>query len=263
MTVAGMVALLTLLAVAFSPEEELSTRAEWPTVLFALFDGVIAVGMTLWLVAFIRRWWPTPGPLLAKAGRASYATYFVHPLVLTTLMMLFSSIPLEPGIKFALVAAVAVPVASPWLHAHPAAGHLQGLVNTGLTRRRPSGRTHTQALGGHAVRDAQAPPIQRCRMHLGSLPCRCCVRRCCGRGRRSRDCWLTACTPWCAGLTSGGFSRQINAAQAARRWKRWNRPVRWREPVTISACGQIAVTLGPRLRNPGAIGCARHRQVSR
>ena len=169
MTVAGMVALLTLLAVAFSPEEELSTRAEWPTVLFALFDGVIAVGMTLWLVAFIRRWWPAPGPLLAKAGRASYATYFVHPLVLTTLMMLFSSIPLEPGIKFALVAAVRGPR---WLHAHPAAGHLQGLVNTGLTRRRPSGRTHTQALGGHAVsrRAGSAHPALSDASRIASLP---------------------------------------------------------------------------------------------
>jgi fucose 4-O-acetylase-like acetyltransferase len=110
MTVAGMVALLTLLALAFSPEEELSTRADWPTLLFALFDGVIAVGMTIWLVAFIRRRWPAHGPLLGKAGRASYATYFLHPLVLTTLMLLCSSLALGPGIKFALVAGVAIPV---------------------------------------------------------------------------------------------------------------------------------------------------------
>ena len=109
MTVAGMIALLTLLAVAFSPDEELTTRADWPTLLFALFDGVIAVGATLWLVAFIRRRWPTHGPLLAKAGRASYATYFLHPLVLIALMLLFSSVPLGPGIKFVLVATVGVP----------------------------------------------------------------------------------------------------------------------------------------------------------
>jgi fucose 4-O-acetylase-like acetyltransferase len=111
MTVAGMIVLLSLLAVAFAPgEEELSTRADWPTLLFALCDGVIAVAMTIWLVASIRRRWPAHGPLLGKAGRASYATYFLHPLLLTALMLLFSSVPLEPGIKFALVATVAIPV---------------------------------------------------------------------------------------------------------------------------------------------------------
>ena len=93
---------------------------EWPqgAVLFAL--GVCA-GRSGWLVDLprdvVRRlgWMTAAGmvallTLLAVAGRASYATYFVHPLVLTTPMMLFSSIPVEPGIKFALVAAVAVPV---------------------------------------------------------------------------------------------------------------------------------------------------------
>ena len=109
MTVAGMVALLTLLAVAFGAGEELSTRADWPTLLFALFDGVIAVGLSLWFVAWIQRRWPRHGPLLGKAGRASYATYFIHPLVLTTLMVLFAPIPLPPEIKFVLVAAAAIP----------------------------------------------------------------------------------------------------------------------------------------------------------
>jgi hypothetical protein len=52
---------------------------DWPTALFALFDGAIAVGVTLWLVALIRRRWPAQGPLVGKAGRASYATYFLHP----------------------------------------------------------------------------------------------------------------------------------------------------------------------------------------
>ena len=58
MIVAGTAALVTLLAVEYSPDEELSTRADWPTLLFVLFDGVIALGLTLWLVTFIRRRWP-------------------------------------------------------------------------------------------------------------------------------------------------------------------------------------------------------------
>jgi glucans biosynthesis protein C len=110
MTIAGMVALLTLLAVEFAAgDEELSTRADWPTVLFALFDGVIAVGVTVWFVARIQRRWASHGPLLGKAGRASYAAYFIHPLVLTSVMMLLAPVPLAPEIKFVLVAAAAIP----------------------------------------------------------------------------------------------------------------------------------------------------------
>jgi hypothetical protein len=109
MTVTGMVALLALLAVALAPGGELSTRADWPTVLFALLDGVIAVGVSLWSVAIVKRWWPTHGPLVGRAARASYATYFMHPLALTAIMLLFSAVPLAAEPKFVVVAAVAVP----------------------------------------------------------------------------------------------------------------------------------------------------------
>jgi glucans biosynthesis protein C len=45
-----------------------------------------------------------------KAARASFATYFIHPPVLTLLMLGFSIVPFAPELKFVVVAAVAVPV---------------------------------------------------------------------------------------------------------------------------------------------------------
>jgi hypothetical protein len=45
----------------------------------ALLDGVIPVTGTLWFLSWLRRRWPTHGPLLGKAARASYATYVIHP----------------------------------------------------------------------------------------------------------------------------------------------------------------------------------------
>jgi hypothetical protein len=80
------------------------------TMLFALLDGVIAVAWTLWFIAWLRGRWPTHGPLLGEAGRASFATYFSRPLVLTALMVAFASVTLAPEIKFVLVAAAGVPV---------------------------------------------------------------------------------------------------------------------------------------------------------
>jgi glucan biosynthesis protein C len=64
--------------------------------------------LSLWFISWVRRRWPGHGPLLGKAARASYATYLIHPLVLTTIMVLLASVALAPEIKFVLVAAVGV-----------------------------------------------------------------------------------------------------------------------------------------------------------
>jgi len=82
--------------------------ADLPTMAAAVLDGVIAVSGTLWFIAWLRDRWPSHGPLLGKAARASYATYVIHPLVLTAVMVAFASVPLAPEIKFLLVATVGV-----------------------------------------------------------------------------------------------------------------------------------------------------------
>jgi peptidoglycan/LPS O-acetylase OafA/YrhL len=75
----------------------------------AVLYGVISVAFTVWFLAIIRTRWTGSGPVLARAGQASYATYFLHPLLLTAIMMLFGSLALAPELKFLIVAAVSVP----------------------------------------------------------------------------------------------------------------------------------------------------------
>jgi hypothetical protein len=109
-TLLGTLALFTVLGLRFAAgADELTTGDDWPTVLFALCYGPVAVGLTLWFVAFAQRRWRDHGPLVGVASRASYGTYFSHPLTLTTLMILFAAVPLGPALKFPLVAALAVP----------------------------------------------------------------------------------------------------------------------------------------------------------
>jgi glucans biosynthesis protein C len=96
------------LVLARGMDQALAMGADLPTMVFALLDGVIAVTGTLWFTAWLRRRWPTHGPLLGKAARASYATYFIHPLVLTAIMVAFASVAMAPEIKFVLVAAAGV-----------------------------------------------------------------------------------------------------------------------------------------------------------
>lgn len=59
--------------------------------------------------ATIRARWSGGRSLRARAGQASYAAYFLHPLVLTAIMVAFGSLALAPELKFLIVAVLAVP----------------------------------------------------------------------------------------------------------------------------------------------------------
>ena len=82
----------------------------WASVSFAILYGVVSVTFTLWCLAWLRRRWPTHGPLMTKAGRGSYATYLLHPVALVSVMLAFRVVPLGAELKFVLVSVVAVPV---------------------------------------------------------------------------------------------------------------------------------------------------------
>lgn len=54
---------------------------------------MVAATWTLWCVAWFRRRWSGHGPVLDRSGRASHATYFIQPLVLTAMMVAFAVVP--------------------------------------------------------------------------------------------------------------------------------------------------------------------------
>lgn len=82
----------------------------WPTAAFALLDGTIAVVLAVWIAGwFQNRWNGPPGRVTAAAGRASYAAYFLHPLVLVGLSIAMRGLPWPPEVKFLIVAAIGVP----------------------------------------------------------------------------------------------------------------------------------------------------------
>jgi glucans biosynthesis protein C len=83
--------------------------AGWPTMLMAVLYGIVSVAFSVWFTAIIRARWTGSGPLRARAGQASYATYFLHPLVLTAIMVLFGSLAIAPELKLLIVAVLAVP----------------------------------------------------------------------------------------------------------------------------------------------------------
>lgn len=107
---AGATAFVALLAYgAASGAEDMGPGAGWPVIAAAVLDGIVSVTATVWLVVWFRGRWPRHGVLVGAAARASYATYFIHPTVLTAIMIALATVPLGVWPKFLLVAAVGVP----------------------------------------------------------------------------------------------------------------------------------------------------------
>lgn len=111
-TVAGVG--LTLVLVSYTGARDQLDMAlgglNWASASFAILYGVVSIAFTLWCLAWLRRRWPTHGPLMAKAGRGSYATYLLHPVVLVSVMLACRVVPLGAELKFVIVSVVAVPV---------------------------------------------------------------------------------------------------------------------------------------------------------
>ena len=109
-TILGVAAIVALLASGGGGElNDVFHDMAWQGVVFAAVYGVVSVSFTLWCLAWFGRRWPGRHGWSARAGRASYATYLFHPLVLTTLMVALSWVPAAPEIKFVVLAAVAIP----------------------------------------------------------------------------------------------------------------------------------------------------------
>ncbi|MGN6301123.1 MAG: acyltransferase family protein [Angustibacter sp.] len=110
---AGVAAAVPLVAYGVSQADESSdllAAPDWPTATFAVLDGVISVAWSVWFVGWFRRRWTADGLLMRHAARASYASYVLHPLPLTALMVLLTPLTLPVPGKFVLVAAAAVPL---------------------------------------------------------------------------------------------------------------------------------------------------------
>ncbi|QBR93210.1 acyltransferase family protein [Nocardioides euryhalodurans] len=112
--VAALGLVLTLVLVSYAGARDQLDLAlgglTWASISFAVLYGVVSIAFTLWCLAWLRRRWPTHGPLMTKAGRGSYATYLLHPVVLVSVMLAFRALPLGAEVKFVVVSIVAVPV---------------------------------------------------------------------------------------------------------------------------------------------------------
>jgi peptidoglycan/LPS O-acetylase OafA/YrhL len=110
--VGGLTAILALIGYTMSigGAELMTGSLHWSSMAFAVLDGATAVVLVVWITGWFQtRWNALAGPVMNKAGRASYATYVLHPLVLIGLSVAMRGVPWAPEVKFLVVAATGIP----------------------------------------------------------------------------------------------------------------------------------------------------------
>lgn len=85
-------------------------NGHWQSAVYALWDSVFAVGMSLAALSFFRRFMSKESRLGAFLSQQSYAVYIIHAPIIVLIAVLLKDAGLETLPKFALAAAIIVPV---------------------------------------------------------------------------------------------------------------------------------------------------------
>ena len=101
-------ATLFFAAVAVTEDDRLLGGWHLQALAGPAIEGVLAVMVSLWLLAWFRIRWTQRGPVARAAGRASYAAYVLHPLVIVLLAVALRVVAAAGEIKFVVVGGLGV-----------------------------------------------------------------------------------------------------------------------------------------------------------
>lgn len=82
----------------------------WQSLLLAILEGPVVVGLSLWLVDVFQRRLDRQGAVARELGRAAYATFFIHQLVLVGLFLAVRQVSWAPEAEFLTVAVLGLAV---------------------------------------------------------------------------------------------------------------------------------------------------------
>lgn len=88
--------------------EDFAGRGTGPSGVLAIAEGALVVSMPIWLVDLFRRRFDRQGPLTRALGRAAFAAFVVHQVVLVGLVLASHAVVWPPEVEWLLVSLLGV-----------------------------------------------------------------------------------------------------------------------------------------------------------
>jgi hypothetical protein len=82
----------------------------WQSLMVAVMEGVVLVGLSLWLLDVFRRRYDHQGRLTREMSRAAYAAFILHQIVLVGLVLAIHQVSWPSAVDFLTVAVLGVAV---------------------------------------------------------------------------------------------------------------------------------------------------------
>jgi len=82
----------------------------WQSAVYALWDSILSVGFSLWLITFFRRRFDRSSRLGDAMRKSCFAVYVFHCPIITWLAILMSGLAVTPLLKFCMAGIIAIPL---------------------------------------------------------------------------------------------------------------------------------------------------------
>jgi len=105
---AGAAAIVAALIFNMDSPDPLGGGMSWPAALVAVSEGVLATGLSVWLIGLFQRRFDHAGPLARAMGRAAFGAFVLQAPVAVAFSRLAHPLAVAPELKFLVVAPAAV-----------------------------------------------------------------------------------------------------------------------------------------------------------
>src|SRR6266566_74562 len=82
----------------------------WQALVMAMWEAFLVVGVCLGSLVLFRQHWNREGRLAKGLAGSSYTVYLIHPLVLVSVALAFSTVALYPLLKFGIAVLIVLPL---------------------------------------------------------------------------------------------------------------------------------------------------------
>jgi len=105
---AGCVVVIGVASAMGTDIDDFGGGGTWQSLVICVLEGALVVTMSLWLVDLFRRRFDHQSPLAREMGRAAFAAFVVHQVVLVGLVLASRQVPWSPEVEYAAVGLLGV-----------------------------------------------------------------------------------------------------------------------------------------------------------